>query len=126
MAGANHLSILRGIFCVGPAGNGANVSINNNTITLKSSATGGQAFSAIESNFGATPTAGNVVSKSNNTITGTYATASAGANMVGILNTGNGTTVNTNGNSVQNYSLPAEQARLRRSTIQLEQAVMLP
>ena len=106
-AGANHLGNLRGIYTQG--GTSANVTISNNDITLKSSAVGSFLCTGIDNAIGATP-ATNTVSIINNTVTGTYATASgtspATPTMTGIVNSANATTVNMNSNTVHDYSMP--------------------
>jgi Ig-like domain CHU_C associated/Secretion system C-terminal sorting domain len=75
-SGVNHVSTLRGIF-LNSSSTSANVTCNNNNITIKGGATTSQ-VSGIECSFGATP-AGNTVEISNNTITGSYLTATSGS-----------------------------------------------
>ena len=103
-AGINHTGILRGIY--GQAGLGASVTISNNIITVNSG--GNTALcSGIENSLGASGAA-NTVIISNNTVTGSIALATT-ALFSAIVNTStaNATTVNMNGNIVENCTLPA-------------------
>lgn len=74
-SGVNHTTTLRGIF-LNSSSTSANATCNNNSITIKGGATTSQ-VSGIECSFGATP-ASNTVEISNNTITGSYLTATSG------------------------------------------------
>jgi hypothetical protein len=81
-SGANHINVLRGIWVT--SSNGANGSINNNTITLKGAGT--VQISPIENNAGSSGV-GNTISISNNAITNcTYTNATSGL-YYGIYNT---------------------------------------
>ncbi len=101
-AGANHSGILRGIWAQGSTT--ASVSINNNNLTLKCIGTG-QQMAAIDNAIGGATAAGNTISISNNTITGTYTTATTAA-VTGIVNTGGlGATVTITGNVIDSYAM---------------------
>jgi trimeric autotransporter adhesin len=99
--GANHVTTLRGIFA--QAGTSASATINNNTVTIKSSATT-SAATAIDNAIGSTA-ASNTININNNTIQNcTYATATTGT-LTGILTSATATTVNTNGNTINGNSV---------------------
>jgi trimeric autotransporter adhesin len=100
-SGANHVTTLRGIFA--QAGTSASATINNNTVTIKSSATT-SAATAIDNAIGSTA-ASNTININNNTIQNcTYATATTGT-LTGILTSATATTVNTNGNTINGNSV---------------------
>ena len=101
---ANHGGLLRGIY--GVAGPGANVSINNNIITLTDVGTTVNLI-GIDNAIG-NIASGNTVSMSNNSISGTYTSATTG-NFYAFQNTAICTNLNMNGNSVINstFATPA-------------------
>lgn len=98
-SGVNHPTMLRGI--LNGAAVSANVTVTNNTITLKCGATA-SSLTAIENQAGATA-AGNTVSINNNTITGcTYPTATTGTfTAIDNFNV-SAATLNINSNSILN------------------------
>jgi hypothetical protein len=94
--GVNHANTLRGIFA--QAGTSANVTINNNIVTVRSGATT-SALTAIDNGIGSTA-ASNTVNINNNTIRFSYTTATSGA-FIGVNNTSTAAAVNINGNDIQ-------------------------
>ncbi len=98
-SGVNHVNTLRGIFA--QAGTSANATITNNTVSVKSAATG-SAATAIENGIGAT-TALNTVNINNNTILNSAITATptSGTAFTGILNTASAANLNMNNNIVR-------------------------
>ena len=101
--GVNHPAQLKGIQ-IGAA-TSANVTISNNTVTLKGGGTT-QHIYGIENAAGSTA-AGNTVSITANTITGcTYTTATTGG-FYGILNSASPATMNITGNDVSGNSTAA-------------------
>jgi hypothetical protein len=100
-SGTNHGTTLRGIFA--QAGTSANASITYNNVTIKGGATTSSIY-AIDNGIGITPLS-NTVNINNNTITGTYTTATTGT-FYSINNTSTATTVNINNNTISNISTP--------------------
>ncbi|MFT3911068.1 MAG: hypothetical protein QM737_16735 [Ferruginibacter sp.] len=100
-AGVNTTNSLNGI--VGVGGTSANATISNNTISLKSSATGGQSVFGIDNGIGSTA-ASNTITINGNIITGASLLAT-NAQWIGIRNTATAATVTISGNTVQNVTL---------------------
>ena len=101
-SGTNHASnSLRGIY--GQAGTSANLTINNNNITINGG--GNIPCYGIDNAIGNTP-ASNTININNNTVTGGNA-LSTSTSYFAIQNTAACTNLNMNGNTVQNCSFPA-------------------
>ena len=101
-SGTNHAGIaLRGIY--GQAGVSANVTINNNNITINGG--GNIACYGIDNGIGSTA-ASNTVNINNNTVTGGN-TLSTSQTYFAVYNTAVCTNLNINGNTVQNCIFPA-------------------
>ncbi|CAN5399540.1 hypothetical protein BH10BAC5_BH10BAC5_07430 [soil metagenome] len=98
-AGTNHPSTLRGIY--GQAGTSANITINNNALTLHGGGTT-SLVSGIDNSVGSTA-ASNSVNINNNTVTGDYLTATTGV-FYGIIQSSTAASVVMKGNSVNNIS----------------------
>ncbi|CCG54071.1 Protein of unknown function precursor; putative adhesin [Flavobacterium indicum GPTSA100-9 = DSM 17447] len=94
-SGVNHPSTLRGILA--GAGTSANITINNNNITLFGGGTTSQ-LDGISNGIGSTA-ASNTVSINNNSVVLNYASAT-GATINGIVNSATPTTANINNNNV--------------------------
>jgi hypothetical protein len=101
-AGSNHTNILRGIFMETAVS--ASLDCNFNNITIVSGATTSQ-MSFIQNGMGATPD-GNTVNINNNTVTGSYPTATSGT-LWGIYNTAAAATVSMSNNTVMDVSYSA-------------------
>ncbi|HYV92924.1 MAG TPA: MopE-related protein, partial [Chitinophagales bacterium] len=100
-SGVNHATTLRGIY--GQAGTSANITISNNTITVKGAGTT-TALTGIENVIGATASS-NTVTITNNIIQNcTYTTATT-ATFTGILAAASATNQNVNSNQVINNSI---------------------
>ncbi len=100
-SGANHVTTMRGIF-MNASSPSASASCTFNTITL----TGGAAtndLTFIENGFGAGPI-GNTINISNNTLTGSYPTATTGAFRGIYNNTATPATLNVQNNVISNLS----------------------
>jgi len=99
-SGSNHANTLRGIFA--QAGTSANVTISNNTISIKGGGTT-SLLTGIDNGIGATAAA-NTIAITNNIIQNcTYSTGTTG-NLIGINNSASAATVNINGNTFQNIT----------------------
>jgi hypothetical protein len=98
-SGVNHASTLRGIYT--QTATSANVTINNNNVTIQGGGTT-SLVSAIENGFGGTP-ASNTVSITNNTVSGSYTTATTGQ-FYGVYNLGGAQNINIIGNTVSNIN----------------------
>jgi hypothetical protein len=98
-SGANHPNVLRGIYA--QAGTSASVTINNNNLNIKGGGTTHLVY-MIENAIGSTA-AGNTVNINNNTLTGSYLTATSGT-LYGIWSSASAATVNINNNTVQNIA----------------------
>jgi len=98
-SGVNHATTLRGIWT--QAGTSANVTVGNNSVTVRSGATT-SALTAIDNANGSTA-ASNAVDISNNTIRFSYTTATSGL-FSGISNTATAASVTINGNNIQQLS----------------------
>ncbi len=98
-AGVNHPAVIRGIWA--QAGTSASATINNNNLSIYGGGTT-SAITVIDNAIGSTA-ASNTVAINNNTITGSYTTATSGA-WSGILNSATPATLNMNGNTVQNVT----------------------
>jgi hypothetical protein len=105
-SGVNHATTLRGIF-LNSSSPAASSTCNGNTITLTSAATTND-LSFIEHSFGAFTTGfSNIATFRNNTLSGTYPTATTGA-MRGIYINGVApATVNIENNTISNWSYSA-------------------
>ncbi len=100
-SGTNHATTLRGIYA--QAGVSANATISYNNVTLKGGGTTSSIY-AIDNGIGSTPSS-NIVNIKNNTITGSYTTATTGS-FYAINNTSTAATVNVNNNSISGISTP--------------------
>jgi len=101
-SGINHASTLRGIFLNSGAA-GASATCNNNSITIKGGGTTSQ-LTGIENGFGGLTPLSNTINLNNNSITGQYLTATTGV-FYGIYSNGSQpTTLNIEGNTVQNIN----------------------
>lgn len=98
-SGVNHTTTLRGIY--GQAGTSANVTINNNNVTVHGGGTTTQ-VAAIENVIGSTAAA-NTANINNNTITGDYLTATTGT-FFGILSSSTSANIFLINNNVSNMS----------------------
>lgn len=98
-SGVNHITTLRGIFA--QAGTSANGTISNNNVTINGGGTTAE-VNGIDVGIGTTA-ASNTVTITNNTVTGSYNTATSGV-FRGINSSSSATTVNANNNTVQNMT----------------------
>lgn len=96
--GANHPSTLRGIF-LNSSATSASATVTNNNLTIHGGGTTSQ-VSCIENSFGSTA-AGNTINISNNTITGSYISATTGA-YYGIYSTSTPTNLIISNNQISN------------------------
>ncbi len=99
-SGVNHVSTLRGIFA--QAGTSANATITNNIVTLTGGATT-SIITGIDNGIGSTA-ASNTVDINTNTVTINSTTTTTGV-ITGIINSSTATTVNMNGNTLQNWTI---------------------
>ncbi|MBK7173469.1 MAG: choice-of-anchor J domain-containing protein [Bacteroidales bacterium] len=100
-SGVNHPSTLRGIFA--QAGTSASATIKNNYITLNGGGTTSSLY-GIDNGIGSTA-ASNTVEITNNSVTGSYSTATSGA-FYSIQNTASAAVVNVTYNTVSGISTP--------------------
>lgn len=98
--GVNHPNTLRGIF-LNISSTSASATVTGNTITIHGAGTTSQ-LAAIENSFGSTA-AGNTINISNNTITGSYLTATSGV-FYGIYNTATAANILINNNTISNIN----------------------
>lgn len=95
-SGTNHAGNLRGFF--GEAGLSGNVTITNNTVTLKTAATAGT-WTGIDNVIGSTASA-NTVNINNNTIQNCSFSGASSPVFLGISNTSTAATININTNTI--------------------------
>ncbi|WP_123985276.1 Ig-like domain-containing protein [Taibaiella soli] len=106
-SGANHVNTLRGIYL--PGAEGAAGSVNNNTVNMTGGGTT-QNIYAIDMEAGSTANS-NTINVNNNTIQGTYATATTGW-LYGIYLNSSATTVNANNNTIGSMSTTATTGKM--------------
>ncbi|MFA7273402.1 MAG: GEVED domain-containing protein [Crocinitomicaceae bacterium] len=99
-SGVNHVSTLRGIF-LNASSTSASVNCTYNNLNIQGGGTTSQ-VSCIENSFGSTA-AGNTVNLNNNTITGSYLTATTGT-FYALYSTSSATNVNILNNTISNIN----------------------
>lgn len=98
---ANHAGNLRGIF--GESGTSANVTISNNTVTVKTAAVAGT-WTAIDNVIGSTAAA-NTVNINNNTVQNCSFSGATSPVFLGISNTATAATININANAISTIAI---------------------